>query len=53
MKNIQNLIFYKKKLLLIFVIRPPDILPLKPVISSHKWFFTDFSENTAFFEKLV
>ncbi len=32
--------------LLIFVAR--CLLPLKTVISSHKWFFAVFSENTAF-----
>ncbi len=37
--------------IMIFVAR--CLLPLKMVLSSHKWVFTVFLENTAFSEKIV
>ncbi len=43
--------FLTKKVTLIFV-AGCSFQP-KTVMSSHKWFFTVFSESTAFFEKLV
>ncbi len=49
-KNIQSFISYKK-VILIFVAK--RLLPFKMVMSTHKWFFTIFSKNTAFYEKLV
>ncbi len=45
MKNIQNLIFYKKGYSIFCSHTPPS---LKTVVSSHKWFFEIFSENTVF-----
>ncbi len=38
--------YLKRYFLLIFVTRRP--LPLKMSISSHRWFFTIFSESAAF-----
>ncbi len=49
-KNIQNLISYKK-VILIFVVRRP--LPLKTVMLFHKWFSTVFSENFGVLENIV
>ncbi len=49
MNNIQTS-FPIKKLILIFVIK--RFLPLRMVMSSHKGFFTIFSENTAFSKNL-
>ncbi len=49
MKNIQNCNFYKKSYISIIVARCP--LPLKTVMSSHKWFVAVFFQKYCLFRK--